>query len=383
MHARRVPVSATAGSRVTAIRCACHGALFSLADGAALEGPALDPIAVVGRVGHGRRRVVADISTSALVCTRDPPPRRPAREALHRAAEIVVDGWRSFDQARAAAAADRRSASRSLLDGGAARGADRQRSRCSRTHGARSTQSIAQPRPRYFAFVGSSGLEIGVLGDLLASCFDVNLAVWAAAATEIEDQAIRWVAEFLGFPAGAGAFTSGGTVSNMTALAAARERALPGSRRTGLGRSRATLYCSEEAHYSIERAAELLGIGSEQRALAADRRRTGGSSRRRSTAAIRDDRAAGRTPIAVVATAGTTLTGAVDPIDGARRRLRPRPASGSTSTAPTGFPLRPPRPPGTCSPGSTGPTRSRSTRTSGSTCRRRAASCSFATVATT
>ena len=50
-------------------------------------------------------------------------------------------------------------------------------------------ESIAQTRPRYFAFVGSSGLEIGVLGDLLASCFDVNLAVWAAAATEIEDQA--------------------------------------------------------------------------------------------------------------------------------------------------------------------------------------------------
>ena len=44
-------------------------------------------------------------------------------------------------------------------------------------------ESLAQTRPRYFAFVGSSGLEIGVLGDLLASCFDANLAVWAAAAT--------------------------------------------------------------------------------------------------------------------------------------------------------------------------------------------------------
>ena len=94
--------------------------------------------------------------------------------------------------------------------------------------------SLAQPRPRFFAFVGSSGLEIGVLGDLLASCFDVNLAVWAGAASEVEDQAIRWVGEFIGFPAAAGAFTSGGTISNVTALAAARERALPGSRRTGM-----------------------------------------------------------------------------------------------------------------------------------------------------
>ena len=55
-------------------------------------------------------------------------------------------------------------------------------------------ETIAQLRPRFFAFVASSGLEIGVLGDLLASCFDANLAVWAAAASEVEDQAMRWVA---------------------------------------------------------------------------------------------------------------------------------------------------------------------------------------------
>ena len=182
-------------------------------------------------------------------------------------------------------------------------------------------ESIAQTRPRYFAFVASSGLEIGVLGDLLASCFDANLAVWAAAATEIEDQAIRWVAEFVGFPAGAGAFTSGGTVSNMTALAAARERAIPGSRRSGLGNVPPTLYCSEEAHYSIERAAELLGIGSGNvRALPidADRRLVPEAVE----AAIRADRAAGRTPIAVIATAGTTLTGACRSDRRARGRLR-------------------------------------------------------------
>src|SRR4029078_9886493 len=92
----------------------------------------------------------------------------------------------------------------------------------------------AQPRPRFFAFVGSSGLEIGVLGDLLASCFDVNLAVWAGAASEVEDHARRLVREVVRFPAAAGAFTSGGTISNVTALAAARERALPGARREGM-----------------------------------------------------------------------------------------------------------------------------------------------------
>ncbi|MSO94722.1 MAG: aminotransferase class V-fold PLP-dependent enzyme [Thermoleophilia bacterium] len=236
----------------------------------------------------------------------------PRELALQRAAEIVTEAWTSFDRARpqqppiddhlralfATGLPDSPTGVLEVLDD-ARRALD---------------ESIAQPRPRFFAFVGSSGLEVGVLGDLLAACFDANLAVWAAAATEIEDQAIRWLADFLGFPAGAGAFTSGGTVSNMTALAAARERAIPGSRRHGLGTAAATLYCSDEAHYSIQRAAEILGIGSGNvRSLPTD------SDRRlvpeAVEEAIRADRAVGRTPVAVVATAGTTLTGACDPID--------------------------------------------------------------------
>ena len=274
-----------------AIRCACHGALFSLTDGAALEGPALDPIVVVGASVTADGRVVADISsTSARVSLRLDVPREVA---LHSASEIVVEAWNSFDEARpqqppigshlrallTAALPESPTAVLEVLED-ARRALD---------------ESIAQPRPRYFAFVASSGLEVGVLGDLLASCFDANLAVWAAAATEIEDQAIRWVAEFVGFPAGAGAFTSGGTVSNMTALAAARERAVPGSRRSGLGSVSPTIYCSDEAHYSIERAAELLGIGSSNvRSLPidADRRLVPEAVE----AAIRADRAAGRTP---------------------------------------------------------------------------------------
>ena len=236
----------------------------------------------------------------------------PREEALERAAAIVAGAWRSFDRARpgqpeidgrlgsllrAALPEDGSSALAALDD--AARLLD---------------VSIAQPRPRFFAFVGSSGLEIGVLGDLLASCFDVNLAVWAGAASEVEDQAVRWVSEFIGYPAAAGAFTSGGTISNVTALAAARERAMPGARREGLGAVPAALYCSGEAHYSVVRSAELLGIGAERvRALRQD------ELRRLDPAAVAEaidaDRAAGVAPVAVVATAGTTLTGAVDPVD--------------------------------------------------------------------
>jgi aromatic-L-amino-acid decarboxylase len=234
-------------------------------------------------------------------------------EAIERASSTVAEAWRSFDRPRSGQPAiDERlhELLRSALpaDGSSAIGALEDAARILDT-------SLAQPRPRFFAFVGSSGLEIGVLGDLLASCFDVNLALWAGAASEVEEQAVRWVSEFIGFPAAAGAFTSGGTISNVTALAAARERALPGTRRTGMRDTlRGALYCSREAHYSVVRSAELLGIGADQvRALPL------GDLRRVSPEAVAEaidrDRAAGIAPIAVVATAGTTLTGAVDAID--------------------------------------------------------------------
>ena len=129
----------------------------------------------------------------------------------------------------------------------------------------------------------------------LAHTYDINLAVDARAATQIEDQAVRWVSEFVGFPSSAGAFTSGGTVSNVTALAAARERALPGSRHEGLAGRRAAVYCSQEVHYSVTRAVELLGIGSANlRAVAID-----GMRRMQPDAladAIASDVAAGITP---------------------------------------------------------------------------------------
>lgn len=235
----------------------------------------------------------------------------PREEALARAAELIEQAWRSFDHFRPEEPAlDERV--RALLRTelpeeptpvfevleDAARILD---------------ETIAQPRPRYFAFIGSSGLEIGAIGDALAACYDANLAVYAAAATEIEQQAVRWAAEFIGFPAGSGAFTSGGTVSNTTVLASAREHALPGSRTEGLSGKRVALYCSEEVHYSVIRAAELLGIGAANvRALPIDARR--GVRPEAVAEAIDRDRAEGVVPVAVVATAGTTLTGAVDPI---------------------------------------------------------------------
>jgi aromatic-L-amino-acid decarboxylase len=245
-------------------------------------------------------------------------PERPLRldapreEALEHAAKLVAEAWRSFDRPRPEEPPlDERV--RRLLETALPRepvGVHEALEDAARAL----DESIAQPRPRYFAFIGSSGLEIGALGDLLAATYDMNLAVDARAATLLEQQAVRWVGEFVGYPATDGAFTSGGTISNMTALAAARERAVPGSRAAGLGGAPVAVYASAEVHYSITRAVELLGIGSDRlRDVPID-----AQHRMRADAlaeAIDRDVADGVTPVAVVATAGTTLTGAVDPLD--------------------------------------------------------------------
>lgn len=172
--------------------------------------------------------------------------------------------------------------------------------------------SLTQARPRFFAYVGSSGLEIGVLGDALMASHDVNAAVAAGGADLLEAQVVRWVDAFVGFGgAQDGVMAAGGAISNLTALAAARERAAPGFRRDGAAGRTLAVYTSDEAHYSVQRAAEVLGIGA-----ANVRRIPVDGARRMDPAAcarrIDADLAAGVVPVAVVATAGTTLTGAVD-----------------------------------------------------------------------
>jgi aromatic-L-amino-acid/L-tryptophan decarboxylase len=174
--------------------------------------------------------------------------------------------------------------------------------------------SISPSRPLYLGYIGSTGLEIGVLASALLATYDANLAVAAGGADLVDEQTLRWVSDFVGFPYAEGAFTSGGMTSNLTALLAARERALPGCRVEGLGARRAAVYCSEEAHHSVVRAVEVCGLGSNAvRSIPIDGRR-----RMRPDAleeALARDTAAGIAPVAVVATAGTTLTGAVDPLD--------------------------------------------------------------------
>ncbi len=238
----------------------------------------------------------------------------PDREAvLEHAARLILTAWRSFDHARPGQprpGADQIELLRRPLPAGPSDS----RAALDQAAGVLDA-SLAQSRPRFFAYIGSSGLEIGVLGDALAASHDVNVAVSAGAADLLEAQTIAWVGEFVGFDRHAVGVTSeSGTISNLTALTAAREAALPGVRRTGTAGRAMALYCSAEAHYSVRRAAELLGIGGANvRAIPIDAARRMDPAA--CAAAIDQDLRAGVAPVAVVATAGTTLTGAVDDLD--------------------------------------------------------------------
>ncbi|MGA3362382.1 MAG: aminotransferase class V-fold PLP-dependent enzyme [Solirubrobacteraceae bacterium] len=238
----------------------------------------------------------------------------PDREAvLEHAAALILATWRSFDSARAghplAGARHHALLSEPLpqLPGEGIAALDAAADVLD--------VSLTQARPRFFGWIAGSGLEIGVLGDALMASHDVNVALSAGAATLLERQTLRWTGEFVGFDAGAdGLLAAGGTLSNLTALTAARERALPGARHVGLSGQRLALYCSAEAHYSVRRAAEVLGIGGRSvRSIAIDRNRRMDPDA--CAAAIDADRRAGIVAVAVVATAGTTLTGAVDDLN--------------------------------------------------------------------
>ena len=171
--------------------------------------------------------------------------------------------------------------------------------------------SISPARPLYLAYIGSTGLDMGVLGAALAATYDVNLAVVSGGADLIERQALAWTAQFIGYPHAEGSFTSGGMTSNLTALLAARERALPGCRADGLNGRRGAVYCSIETHHSVTRAVETTGLGRAAiRSLPLDERRRMRPDQLDD--AIAADQGDGVVPVAVVANGGTTLTGAVD-----------------------------------------------------------------------
>jgi glutamate/tyrosine decarboxylase-like PLP-dependent enzyme len=165
-----------------------------------------------------------------------------------------------------------------------------------------------------FGYVQSPGTPLAAFADLLASTLNANLTVWrsAPAPVELERLTIDWIRQILGFNAEAGGlFVSGGSMANLAAIAAARQ-----AKDSSSGRLR--IYASSETHFSIAKAAALLGIGRENvRHVAVDER-----FRIRVDdliAKITSDLEAGYIPFCVVANAGTVNTGAVDPLTEIRK----------------------------------------------------------------
>lgn len=164
--------------------------------------------------------------------------------------------------------------------------------------------------PRFFAFVPGPSNFVGVMADALASGFNVFAGTWleAAGPTQVELVTVDWLRQLCGLPEAAGGlFVSGGSMANLTALTVAR-RVMLGDRLDG-----AVVYCSDQTHSSVERGLQVLGFAPAQlRKLPSDAAfRLPLPELRR---AVEADRAAGRRPFCVIANAGTTSTGAVDPL---------------------------------------------------------------------
>lgn len=178
--------------------------------------------------------------------------------------------------------------------------------------------AIHVAHPGYAGHMDSGVAIAGVLGDFLASALNQNLLAYelAPGATLLEKKLIRSFADLAGYGEGAGGlFTTGGTTANLTALLLARDAAVRDSSRLGLsGEHPLCVLASEDAHYSVAKACAVLGIGSE-RVIGVP---VTGPERRLDPAALPAARDAalgrGMRPIALVATAGTTSCGAMDPI---------------------------------------------------------------------
>jgi aromatic-L-amino-acid/L-tryptophan decarboxylase len=165
--------------------------------------------------------------------------------------------------------------------------------------------------PGFLAYIPGGGLFASSLADFLSNTLDKFVNLWGEApvAAQIENNVVRWLCDLFSFPAESrGVLTSGGSMANFSAIVAARKDRLPEDFLSG------TLYVSEHVHASVTKAAMLAGfpVGNVRTVQADPFLRMDVDALRSSIAA---DRAAGLRPFAVVASAGTTNTGAIDPID--------------------------------------------------------------------
>jgi len=166
---------------------------------------------------------------------------------------------------------------------------------------------------RFFGYVLGSGEPVARAADLLASVLNQNVTAWRSgpAAATLEHTVVGWLAEAVGCSGFRGSLTGGGSPANLMGLAMAREAKVPANN-TGMAQA-GMIYASEQVHMSIGKSVALLGLGRQNlRLIPTD------SQFRLIPSELEDcivrDREAGKTPIAIVASAGTVNTGAIDPL---------------------------------------------------------------------
>jgi len=184
--------------------------------------------------------------------------------------------------------------------------------------------SLYNSHPRFFGYITAGAAPIGILGDMLASAINPNVGSWTLSpmATEIEAQAVRWIADLVGFPGeGGGVLVSGGNVANMLGFWAARAARVGwdvrehGMRAKGARDLR--VYGSKGMHTWIEKATDLSGLGAGSiRWIDTDA--DGRLDVRALRAQIDADVASNAVPMLVVGTGGSVSTGVVDPLPALR-----------------------------------------------------------------
>jgi aromatic-L-amino-acid decarboxylase len=179
--------------------------------------------------------------------------------------------------------------------------------------------AMGVPSPRYFGQFNPTPLPIGVWADALSSMLNQNAGAWrnGPSSATIEARVIRWICDLLDYgPQSFGTLASGGSEANLIALKCARDSAGTTVKTHGVRSTPGDLvfYASDQCHYSIDKSADILGLGREGlRKIESDEQ-----FRIRPDAletAITRDREAGKIPCCVVGVAGTTSSGAIDPLE--------------------------------------------------------------------
>jgi len=241
-------------------------------------------------------------------------PDRPDREALAATLARIVDhllrGYSRVAEERVIQIADAAAVARLRLIGIPAAGRPLEEV-VGEMLGEIYPQRARMDHPRCFAFIPGPVTPLSWIGDLLTAAHNPHAGSWlqSSGPSCIERELIGWLCAQAGFPRTAGGlFVSGGSVANLTALTIARDRMLdPECRATGVA------YVSGQTHSSVAKALKIIGFLDRQiRRLPVDAafRMDAGQLAQ----AIARDRAAGLTPFVVVATAGTTNTGSIDPL---------------------------------------------------------------------